>query len=87
MSPFLKSHAFRALFAIPSLGRVLDAMAQRCQVFHTDVTCDTDCLIALSYYIPRNLLVETVDANADFGLFPRDGYHTLRGAGFGQQST
>jgi hypothetical protein len=29
MTPFLKSHAFRALFAIPSLGRVLDAMAQR----------------------------------------------------------
>ena len=29
MSPFLKSHVFRALFAIPSRGRVLDAMAQR----------------------------------------------------------
>ena len=26
MSPFLKSHVFRALFAIPSWGRVLDAM-------------------------------------------------------------
>jgi hypothetical protein len=29
MSPFLKSHVFRALFAISSRGRVLDAMAQR----------------------------------------------------------